>query len=123
MSTNGLLGSDVVYKCLGDSETALFLWTAAGTGATLLDRAEVICELPVAQFQSTGGDNSIAETLIANQYKLLWVMIRTYRCPCWPHAIEHIGTKRYCYNDIFGVSLDGISKNQLERMSENIPRP
>jgi len=71
MSTDGLLGRDMVYKRLGNAEAALFFRTAASTGATLLDRAEVICKLPVAQFQGASGDNGIAKTLIANQYELL----------------------------------------------------
>lgn len=64
MSSDGLLSRDVVYECPGYSKAALIFWTAAGAGATIFNRAEVICEFPVAQFQITGRDNSIAETLI-----------------------------------------------------------
>lgn len=63
MSTNGLLGRDVIYEGPSHSEAALFFRAAAGTSTALLNGSEVVCELSVAQFHGAGGHNSIAETL------------------------------------------------------------
>lgn len=48
MSTDGFLSRDMVNESLGNSETALFLGTAAGATTTLFNRAEVVCKLSVA---------------------------------------------------------------------------
>jgi hypothetical protein len=66
VSTNGFLGRDMVNVSLGNSEAALFLGAAAGTTTTVLNRAEVVCKFPVAEFQGAGRDNRIAETLISH---------------------------------------------------------
>jgi hypothetical protein len=45
MSANSLLGSDVVHVCPCQSKSSLVSWAAAYTGASFLDRAEIIGKL------------------------------------------------------------------------------